>query len=951
MRTARSFVTGGRIVAPGVRTGAPGGLPRLVNRTLPWRVYYNARLSPAPQLPLPATQELPRVPFVHRFLALALLLGFLCITSAHAHAEDLIWVEGESAANHSMQRHGWYDSVKKGELSGGEWLSHFAGGEMPIAKFDVQAAAAGTHELWLRANPVAAELSVRINAGEWDNVSLRKSEQQINIAADGAPDLRFVAWIKAQPVELKQGVNSIEFRFESQNNRHGGLDCFVLSQEPFLPQGSLKPGEKTGLADPGSWAFEPDRDRFSPDALLDLSDLNEKPAGQHGRVARSPDGADFVDGQGKPIRFWAVNTNVQYRDDLDAVKEHARWLAKRGVNMVRHHGHLAPGRGQKLTDVNQKDIDAAWRLVAAMKEQGIYVTLSPYWAVSVSPDPAWGLKDAGGQNLTGLIFFDQKLQDAYKGWLRELLTRENPHTGIPLAKDPTLAIFQIQNEDSLLFWTEQSIQSQQRQELGRHFANWLVKKYGSLDQATKAWRGSSTNQGDDFAGGIVMPHPIYQLTQDQREPMALRLADQLAFYTQLMYEFNKEIARFLKQDLGYGGLVNAGNWRTADSAKLLDAERLSYTANDVIAVNRYYNGGRHVNPSEGRKSGYLVSQGDEFSSQSVLKQPWEFPLALRQVARHPMIISESAWVPPLKYQSEGPFLVSAYSALTGFDIFYWFATSDIGFGPPMGKWQLSTPAQIGMFPAAALMFRRGDLAQGPPALIERRSPQDIWARRHPLVAEEAGFDPNRDATPHTSKVKGGELGSVTPLAYLAGAVNVEFRDGKSEVADLESSIDSERGTVRSLTKQLTWDYHNGVSTVNAPNAQGASGDLAAVGPIQLDSIRIDSQNEYASVLAVSMDKQSLASSSKILLQIGTVARPYGWKTAHIGESTQRITSLGSSPWNIQDTQVNITLRNPSIQKATLLDANGMAVQEIEVSKQADALQVRLPKNAMYVILD
>ena len=64
-------------------------------------------------------------------------------------------------------------------------------------------------------------------------------------------------------------------------------------------------------------------------------------------------------------------------------------------------------------------------------------------------------------------------------------------------------------------------------------------------------------------------------------------------------------------------------------------------------------------------------------------------------AGRPFIISESSWVPPLGYQSEGPFLVAAYSSLTGFDTFYWFSMSDAGFGRPIGKWQMNTvPSQF-----------------------------------------------------------------------------------------------------------------------------------------------------------------------------------------------------------------------------------------------------------------
>lgn len=878
------------------------------------------------------------------------VLSVLCIFAAPLYSEEFIWIEGEDAASKTMRGHNWYDSVKKGELSGGEWLSHFGGNEMPVARFRFESDTAGDHEFWLRANPIGAAMSVRVNSDRWRAVSFEKKEQSVNIASDGKPDLRFVAWVKSGTLPLKRGDNSLEVRFESANNRHGGLDCFVLSREPFLPQGHRKPGQKTGLADSGTWAFEPDRDRFSPDSLLDLSYLNEKPAGKSGRVARSRDGADFVDGSGQPLRFWAVNTSVQYRDD-PAVEEHARWLAKRGVNMVRHHGHLAPGRGSKITDVNQKDIDAAWRLVAAMKKHGIYVTLSPYWAVSVKTNPAWGLKDPGGDNLTGLIFFDQKLQKAYKGWLRALLTRPNPHTGIPLAKDPAVAIFQIQNEDSLLFWTEQAIKGEQRAELGRHFAMWLVKKYGSLSTAIQKWGGPARIPGDDFNQNIVMPQQIYHLTQAQRGPMQKRLNDQLQFYTELMYSFNTDIAQFLKDEIGYEGLINAGNWRTADQAKLLDAERYSYAANDVIGVNRYYGGGSHTNPTEKHKAGYLISQGDVFSGQSTLARPWEFPLALRQVQGHPMIISESAWVPPLRYQSEGPFLVAAYGALTGFDIFYWFATDQIGFGPPMGKWQLSTPAQIGMFPAAALMFRQGYIRKGQPVLVENRSPDELWSRRPPLLPEEAGFDPNRDSRAPATEAEAARQGSVTPLAYLAGPVEVAFREGQNTLTDLSTLIDSRTGTVRSTTNELVWNYRKSVCTLDTPKAQGATGNLAAAGDVELSTLTISSRNEYVSVLAVSMDGANLSDSERVLLQVGTTARPHGWKTVSAGGEKRKITDLGSSPWNIENANADVSLSNSSLTQATLLDANGLAVKRLQLTRSRGTVSLRLPVSAMYIVLE
>ena len=133
---------------------------------------------------------------------------------------ELIWIEGEDADSSTMRGHGWYDSVKKPELSGGAWLSHFHAGEMPQAQYSFDASEAGEHAFWIRANPIGAAMSIRINGGAWQSVSFDKKEQNVNIASDGKPDLRFVAWINAGSLTLKQGPNSLEFRFESNNHRH-----------------------------------------------------------------------------------------------------------------------------------------------------------------------------------------------------------------------------------------------------------------------------------------------------------------------------------------------------------------------------------------------------------------------------------------------------------------------------------------------------------------------------------------------------------------------------------------------------------------------------------------------------------------------------------------------------------------------------------------------------------
>ena len=155
---------------------------------------------------------------------------------------------------------------------------------------------------------------------------------------------------------------------------------------------------------------------------------------------------------------------------------------------------------------------------------------------------------------------------------------------------------------------------------------------------------------------------------------------------------------------------------TADAAKLDDAERWSYTANEVMAVNHYYSP-VHIGPDRG----WRIDPGDTFEDASALLRPLELPLNLRQAAGHPMMVTESHWVPPLGYQSEGPFLVAAYQSLSGVDVFYWFGTGEAEWSnvdradwdsASRAKWAIGNPMVLGQFPAAALLFRKHYLTEG-----------------------------------------------------------------------------------------------------------------------------------------------------------------------------------------------------------------------------------------------
>ena len=167
---------------------------------------------------------------------------------------------------------------------------------------------------------------------------------------------------------------------------------------------------------------------------------------------------------------------------------------------MRWHGQIvSKSPTSQLTEIDLQAREQLWQYVAAMKQTGIYVTLSPYYANAVKIQPSWGF-NSDRTSMNGLLFFDPEVQKAYKGWLKALLEPVNPYTGISLKDETAIALIQLQNEDSLLFWTVDQIKGKDLELLKQKFGNWLSQKYGSFPQVQQAWQNAPI-EGDDFQGG------------------------------------------------------------------------------------------------------------------------------------------------------------------------------------------------------------------------------------------------------------------------------------------------------------------------------------------------------------------------------------------------------------------------------------------------------------------
>lgn len=722
------------------------------------------------------------------------------------------------------------------------------------------------------------------------------------------------------------------------------------------------------LTGENSRAFHSPEDSFTDKALLDLRSLNEDVAGANGFIRTSEDGMSFVRGDGEPIRFWSILRRIDGKKDSsdEELENFYRLLAKRGVNMVRLFGQLSDNReGASLEAVDEEQIRRFHKHVAIAKKNGIYSVISPYWSHSDAPE-SWELegREEGGSPFA-YLFTSERFREAYKGWMRELLTRPNPDTGIPLKDEPAVAILQVQNEDSLLWFQTQNLPEAQQRNLRRAFAAWLAEKYGSLEAGLRQWPDAAMAEDsvEESEAGLYI---AWELGQPAGGDKGKRLEDQLAFLAEFQRDVYQEIEAYFRS-LGASQLSSASNWKTVNDQLLLDVERYTYAALDVVAMNRYTGPEVHV----GENSAWSIRAGHRFANASALKDPNRMPFSVKQPVGHPFALTEHFWTYPNRYMAEGSFLTAAYNSLTGLDTSMWSMATSVqinnsgivpwsrGSNPWIHKFNAMGPETLFQFPAAAMAFRLGLIAEAEePAVREARPPESLWERNQPLIGEGSSFDPLTDVPEYGDQNFREQ--KVDARAFLVGPVLVDFQaeSDDSNVIDLGEYVKD--GRIQSLTREITLDPSRGLCAVNAPGFQGAAGFFEEYDKaIRLADVTIECGNEFAVIAVVAMDGKSLSESAKILVQVGTVYRPTGWKTEPAVIESKRhdapveglkILEVGEGPWRAANTDVTLHVRNPGLSKATLLDVNGYPRKELDVIREKEGLSLKLPSDAMYVIL-
>ncbi len=656
-----------------------------------------------------------------------------------------------------------------------------------------------------------------------------------------------------------------------QDNRQWGGSDFEVRLEAlggyagaYVPAGTEFSRPLTVvLGEPADFQLDPSRARSQTDttgwvpfvmpwdaAPLDLSWLNDKPAGTHGFLTVKDGRLVFEDGT-EP-RFWGVcvsaAANFPTHEQSEKIAER---MAKFGVNMVRTHHADAGWSDPNLFDESHGDtrhfdadaLDRFDYFVHCLKRQGIYVYLDQL--VHRKFTEGDGVVNADGLDYAAKPYtlFDRRLIELQKEFSRKLWTHVNPYTGLAYKDDPAIALMEFTNENDILSFDV------------------TVEPYATnLQQMWQAWAAA---------------HSV-----DPNQPVRLvgeRSSDVLRFLDELQQQYYSEMYSYLRSIgvrvpiAGNTWLVTGANLPSQSTMDYMDAH--AYWDHPYDNYSRWHNRAQvHVDPN---------GQANNFAC-----------LSMSRVHELPFVCSEWGHPWPNEWRSEGPLAMAAVAALQGWNgvlAYTYRHNCDVPVDRLTGAFDIfNDPAVFGLFPAGALMFRRGDVALSAPPTAVQWSDNDVFGL--PQLSVWGGQPAYRSLCERTSVVT-----ALSPPSGVKGIVGPTDFPATAGPTWTESD-----------TGELRRDWVQGVGTIDSPRSQAAYGFLGEAGRIELTDVVLSVTNDFAVVSVTSLDTKPISGSNHLL--VTAVGRAENTDTVYNLTHT-KLHAAGRGPVLVEPVTGQVRIRN------------------------------------------
>jgi len=649
-----------------------------------------------------------------------------------------------------------------------------------------------------------------------------------------------------------------------------------IAMTVILPNGTVvkkSVAEKVGAADPTAWyegAFRPDA---SP---IDLSYLNHKPAGQHGFVRSK--GADLVCDDGTPIRFWGGNLAAYALFVPDnEIAVHAKRIAALGYNLMRLHHHDST-RWVNPTVIDKAANDSGTFDAAALaridswihhlKQEGVYVWLDLHVGREFKPgDGIAGFDEIakrGGEG-KGYCYYNDAMRDKMVAFQEAYLNHVNPLTGLAYKDDPAVMGLLITNENDLV----------------NHFGNLMLGDKGN---------------------------PYHN---------KLFTADVQAFCDQT----GLPVAQTGQTWVHGPSKIYLNNAEARFNRVMLDSLLKLGVKVPISTTNQWAGGGFYTLPALATGSMLDIhSYGDTGALSANPRHDANFVLwaAAAQLADKPVSITEWNVPYPRADRFTAPLYLAAYGAFQGWDapMIYNYSQDRLSNPDRAREWStFPDPALNGLTPAAALLFRRGDVA--PP-----KQRYHLALNRSQTYLE--GLGPNNAAAVRTLAEQHGLTIGLPDIDELDWDQATPTPAGATVVIDPKQDWLPEGQTyVVSDTGELTRDWIRGIQLIDTPRTQAASGFVGGE-TIRLKDVTVAVDTPMATVAVSSLDGD-IAASKRILLT--TMARA--------------VAPNGRLPFRTEPVTGTITVRAPAGLRMVPLAGDGTPGQPLAAGYAGGQYTIKL----------
>lgn len=594
----------------------------------------------------------------------------------------------------------------------------------------------------------------------------------------------------------------------------------------------LKPNLEERFHSAESSAWPEDRLEFES-FPIDLSGLNsrERPAGKRGFVRAMGEKLVFEDGS--QARFWGTNITAStlFKTSKLNIRKQAARLSRMGFNLVRLHHHdsfwvkpniFGPETVSDTQNLDKGSLDKLDWWIKCLKDEGIYVWLDLHVqrylraGDNISSFNEIDRKSRHpGADLKGYNYVNDSIKDAMKRFNRSYVDHVNPYTHLAYKDEPAIMAMLITNENDIT----------------NHYGNALLpnKKVPLHDEIYMRKAKAFAKQHGLKEGRIWR-------SWEHGSPKL--------FLNDLEHRFNIEMIKDLRQAGVKVPIATTNTWGNNPLSSLP-----ALTDGDLIDVHAY------GDPLE-------LEKNPLFAAGMV---GW---MSAGQVANKPMTVSEWNVTPfPVPDRHTSPLLVASKACHQGWDALIQYAYSQNSLnreGKPSNWHVHNDPAMLSMLPAAALLYRRGQVQEASTIYV-----LDIGAK----LFDEA-VSPKTSIAIRTASEKGKLLIGMPEMPSLPWLQPTRPPKDAVVLRDYRQSLlDRDVSFVKSDTGELYRNWENGLYTIDTPRSQAAMGWMGGKS-IELSNTRFQLDTVNATVAVQSLDDKPISGSEKILISLGSNSVPY-----------------------------------------------------------------------------